>query len=182
MQAYTRDGGIDEFTAAGVRFQELVGELRSASRRELEHGGVESLIAREGNEVLRLLMQGYLDRRSAGEEKLEHVKGADGEERRHCRTRSRLLMTVFGEVTVKRLGYSGARLKSVFPLDAALNLPPDKYSQGVRRKVGREVAKGSFEEAMKALEESTGAVVPKRQAQALSGRSAWTLTSFVNTD
>ncbi|MBP7947945.1 MAG: hypothetical protein KA191_18060 [Verrucomicrobia bacterium] len=68
-------------------------------------------------------------------------------------------MTLFGEVTVERLGYSGARLKSVFPLDAALNLPPDKYSQGVRRKVGLEVAKGSFEEAMKAIEEGTGAEV-----------------------
>jgi len=77
-------------------------------------------------------------------------------------------VTLFGDVEVRRLGYSGARLKSVFPLDAALNLPPNKYSQGVRRKVGLEVAKGSFEEAVKAIQEGTGAEVPKRQAEELS--------------
>jgi hypothetical protein len=35
---------------------------------------------------------------------------------------------------VHRLGYSGPELSSLFPLDAALNLPPDKYSYGLRRK------------------------------------------------
>ncbi len=168
MSAYTRDGGIDEFAAACEWFQNLVGELRSESTRLLDHGAIESRIAHAGTELLRLLMQGCLNQRSAAEEKLERVTGADGEERRHCRIRSRALMTLFGEVTVGRLGYSGVRLESVFPLDAALNLPPDKYSQGVRRKVGLEVAKGSFEEAMKAIEEGTGAEVPKRQAEALS--------------
>ena len=132
MPAYTTDVCFDEFAAACDCFQELIGELRSESARLLDHGAIESLIARTGNEVLRLVMQGSLDRRSAAEEKLECVTGADGKERRHCRIRSRVLMTLFGEVTVKRLGYSGARLESIFPLDAALNLPPDKYSQGVR--------------------------------------------------
>jgi hypothetical protein len=168
MPAYTNEASFDEFLAAEGQFKKLVGELLSESARILEHGKVESRIAREGNELLRLLMQGYLDHRSAAEEKLDGVSGADGEERRHCRARSRSLMTLFGEVTVERLGYSGARLESVFPLDAALNLPPDKYSQEVRRKVGLEVAKGSFEEAVKAIEEGTGAEVPKRQAEELS--------------
>lgn len=77
-------------------------------------------------------------------------------------------MTVFGEVTVRRLGYSDVELASVFPLDKALNLPPDKYSQGLRRKVGLEVAKGSFDEAVKAILEGTGAQVPKRQTEQLS--------------
>jgi hypothetical protein len=53
-------------------------------------------------------------------------------------------------------------------LDAALNLPPDKYSQGLRRQVGLEVSKGSFDEAVMAIEEGTGAQVPKRQTEQLS--------------
>ena len=168
MEAYTNETYCDEFVAASEQFEKLLGELRSESTRVLEHGDVESLIAREGNELLRRLMQGYLDQRTAAEERCEGVTGPDGEERRHCRVRSRSLVTLFGEVTVGRLGYSGARLESVFPLDAALNLPPNKYSQGVRRKVGLEVAKGSFEEAVKAIQEGTGAEVPKRQAEELS--------------
>ena len=168
MPGETKDACIDEYVAAREQFEKLMGELRSESSRILEHGEVESLIAREGNELLRRLMQGYLNQRTAAEERHEGVTGADGEERRHCRARSRSLVTLFGEVTVRRMGYSGARLESVFPLDATLNLPPNKYSQGVRRKVGLEVAKGSFEEAVKAIQEGTGAEVPKRQAEELS--------------
>jgi hypothetical protein len=168
MPGETNETCFDEFVAAREQFEKLMGDLRSESARGLEHGEAESLIAREGNELMRRLMQGYVDQRTAAEERCEGVTGADGEERRYCRARSRLLVTLFGEVTIRRLGYSGARLESVFPLDAALNLAPNKYSQGVRRKVGLEVAKGSFEEAVKAIQEGTGAKVPKRQAEELS--------------
>jgi hypothetical protein len=168
MLAYTKEARFDEFSAAREQFDKLIGELRSESTRTLEHGDVESLIAREGNEVLRRLMQGYLDQRAWAEEPLDGVIGVDGQERGYCRARSRALTTLFGEVTVQRLGYSGIRLGSVFPLDAALNLPPDKYSQGLRRKVGLEVAKGSFDETVMAIEEGTGAQVPKRQIEQLS--------------
>jgi hypothetical protein len=168
MTVYTNDADFDEFSAAREQFEKLIGKLRSEPTRTLEHGDVESLIAREGNEVLRRLMQGYLDQRADAEEPLEQVTGKDGHERRHCRARSRDLLTVFGEVIVRRFGYSGMRLGSVFPLDEALNLPPDKYSLGLRRKVGLEVAKGSFDEAVMAIEEGTGAQVPKRQTEQLS--------------
>jgi hypothetical protein len=89
MPGETKDACIDEYVAAREQFEKLMGELRSESSRILEHGEVESLIAREGNELLRRLMQGYLDQRTAAEERHEGVTGADGEERRHCRARSR---------------------------------------------------------------------------------------------
>ena len=168
MLAYMTEAGFDEFAAAIEQFEKMISELRSESTRTLEHGDVESLIAREGNELLRRLMQGYLDQRAKAEQPLEKVVGADGHERRHCRARSRILASLFGEVTVRRLGYSGNRLDSIFPLDEALNLPPDQYSQGLRRKVGLEVAKGSFDETVQAIEEGTGAQVPKRQTEQLS--------------
>lgn len=168
MLAYTKEACFDEFSAAREQFEKLIGKLSSESTRTLEHGDVESLIAREGNELLRRLMQAYLDQRAEAEEPLDGVIGTDGQERGHCRDRSRTLATLFGEVTVQRMGYSGIRLGSVFPLDAALNLPPDKYSQGLRRKVGLEVAKGSFDEAVMAIKEGTGAQVPKRQIEQLS--------------
>ena len=135
MTAYTTEVAFDEVAAARDQFDQLISELRSESTRTLEHGDVESLIAREGNEWLRRLMQGYLDQRVEAEEPLDGVVGADGQERWHCRARSRALATLLGEVTVRRLGYSGIRLGSVLPLEEALNLPLDKYSQGLRRKV-----------------------------------------------
>jgi hypothetical protein len=165
MIAYTKEACFDEFAAAREHFEKLMGERRSESTQTLEQGDVELLIAREGNELLRRLMQGYLDPRAVAEEPLERVVGAAEAERRPGRARSRALVTVFGDVTVRRLGYSGARLDRVFPWDAALHLPPDQYSQGLRRKVGLAVAQGSFDEAVKTIEEGTGAHVPKRQTE-----------------
>lgn len=97
MKAYTIDADFDEFATAKEQFEKMVGALRSESTRTLEHGEVESLIAREGNELLRRLMQGYLDQRAKAEEPLERVVEVDGEERKHCRARNRELATLFGD-------------------------------------------------------------------------------------
>jgi hypothetical protein len=84
------------------------------------------------------------------------------------------LMTLFGEVTVRRLGYGARGEESVFPLDGELNLPRDSYSHGLRRRLAEEVAGSSFDEAVLGLERTTGGKVPKRQAEALAARSAKT--------
>ena len=47
-------------------------------------------------------------------------------------------MTRFGEVTVKRKGYSTAAMESLFPLDGELNLPQNKYSHGLRHRMGKD--------------------------------------------
>ena len=78
MSGETKETCFDEFVAAREQFEKLMGELRSDSARILEHGEVESLIAREGYELLRRLMQGYLDQRAAAEARCEVVTGADG--------------------------------------------------------------------------------------------------------
>lgn len=139
--------------------------------KHFEHSEVETLVEQEGREVLRRLFQGYLDLRAAQEEpRHESVSGADGLPRRHCRERERELMTLFGPVKVRRKGYSAHALASVFPLDEALNLAPDKYSHGLRRRVGEAVIKGAFEEAADAIERDTGGKVPKRQVEQLTYR------------
>ena len=165
MQEYTIENDFDEYAVPRKCFEKLVGKLRSDDSQALEHGDIEALVEVEGNEILRLLVQAHLDQRAAQEKRLEACVGEDEQERRHCRERCRTLETVFGEVKVHRLGYSGSGLDSVFPLDAALNLPPDKYSHGIRRKVGLETAKGSFEETVEAIKENTGASIAKRQAE-----------------
>ena len=51
-----------------------------------------------------------------------------------------------------RTGYGAEGKPSLHPLDSALNLPAEKYSLEVRRRVAIEAAKGAFEEGVKALE------------------------------
>jgi hypothetical protein len=95
---------LEEFTAAREQFNVLV-RLQSEEMSRMEHGQVEATIAQEGNELLRRLLQGHLDLRAKTEERRLEVVGADGVLRRHCRAGKRELMSLFGEVEVKRLGY-----------------------------------------------------------------------------
>jgi len=169
MKAYTKKQGFDEFAAAREQFDCLVMELQSERHEALEHGDVESLIEREGREVLRRLMQGYLERRARNEDRLPEVMGSDGQARRHCREgRARQLESLFGQVEVSRKGYSGRGLDNVFPLDGSLNLGLEKYSHGLRTRVAEAVVQGSFDDAVQSVKRHTGGHVPKRQAEQLT--------------
>lgn len=168
-QAYLIHQGLDEFAAAREQFSQLIQALQSERTLELEHDEIEGLIWQDGQELLRRLLQGHLDLRTAREPKREHVIGGDGVIRSHRRTGcTRLLMSLFGEVGVKRLGYGGRGQASVFPLDAQLNLPRDKYSHGLRRRMGEAVARSSFDEAVGSVARTTGGRVAKRQAEEIA--------------
>ena len=90
----------------------------------------------------------------------------------------RHLETTFGTVQVERLGYARPGHDSLHPLDAALNLPPERYSLEVRRRVAEAAASRSFDEARFDLSRSTGAQVPKRQAEQLVVRAAEDFDAF----
>ena len=90
----------------------------------------------------------------------------------------RHLETTFGTVAVERLGYARAGHDSLHPLDAALNLPPERYSLEVRRRVAEAASSRSFDEALFELSRTTGAEVPKRQAEQLVVRAAEDFDAF----
>jgi hypothetical protein len=168
-QAYLIHQSLDEFAAAREQFSELVEALQSEPNLRKEHGDIEELIWQDGKELLRRMLQGHLDLRAAREAKRERVIGGDGVIRTHRRSGcTRTLMSLFGEVIVKRMGYGARSQDSVFPLDAQLNLPRDKYSHGLRQRVGEEVIKGSFDEAVSSVKRTTGGKVAKRQSEEIA--------------
>ncbi len=52
------------FAAAEEKFVELVGRLGAAESQRMTHSELESLIAEEGPEIQRRLLQGHLDQRA----------------------------------------------------------------------------------------------------------------------
>jgi hypothetical protein len=170
MTAYTIAApAIEHYAEAVAQFEHLLGRLGREETQTLTHGEVEALVHSEGNELLRRLTQGHLDQRSAEEPVQERVVGEDGLVRTHQREGcKRHLESRFGEVVVTRRGYGGRGLESVFPLDAALNLPPDKYSHGLREVLVEEVIGGSFDEAVGHLARAGGGQMAKRQAEELA--------------
>ncbi|MGH9156745.1 MAG: hypothetical protein ACRD1K_13125 [Acidimicrobiales bacterium] len=87
-------------------------------------------------------------------------------------------MTIFGEVAVERLACRHRGHPNLYPADAALNLPQERHSHGLRRLVAAEASRGSFEEASGAVQRATRVHVAKRQVEALASRAAVDVEEF----
>jgi hypothetical protein len=134
----------------------------------------------KARELVRTMIQEHLDRRAPGEAE-GPVRSADGIERDRMQYHERNIETVFGTVRAGRTGYGAEGVESLHPLDAALNLPEELYSLGVRRRVAEEVAKISFDEVEETIVRHTGANVPKRQLRELTERAAQDFDLFYQT-
>ena len=178
-QAYLIKQGVEEFAPAREQFAVIVAQLQSAVVLGMEHGAVEKLVSREGTELLRRLLQAHLDLRTGREKREAGVRGADGVTRSQVRQGCpRRLESLFGAVEVRRCGYSAPEERSLFPLDGELNLPKDSYSHGLRERLASEVARGSFDEAVRAIETTTGGKIPKRQAEELTAKVSQDFEAF----
>ncbi len=167
---YTNQEEFKEFQSAREHFGHIVGELTSEHMLGSEHGEVEAMLDREGKELLRRLLQGFMDVKANKEERVDCILGSDGVERTHVREGcERQLESLFGEVDVRRMGYSARGSESLYPMDAELNLPPNKYSHGLGQRSAEEALKVSFEGTVCAIEKHTGGKVPKRQTKELVG-------------
>lgn len=134
--------------------------------------GVERGGERRGRELLRLLLQAHLGFRGDGDVgealRVSAQDSSDGEvvllytlKRMHTRS----IVTIFGEVWVKRVGYGKAGTASIHPLDEQLQLPGRTYSYELQRRLVKKAVQGPFDEAIDVLHESTGVEVPKRSAE-----------------
>jgi hypothetical protein len=124
-------------------------------------------------ELVRQLLQDHMDLRAEHEERLAGVTSADGAVHSAVEAgHERPLATVFGQVAVRRRAYRHLGQANLYPADAALNLPTELYSHNLRRHAAEEAARGSFHEAVAAVERACGQHVPKRQLEELVRRSA----------
>lgn len=83
--AYAMESEV--FGPACEQFPTLVSRLIGEVAGQMEHGPVEALILREGTELLRLLLQAYLDVRTIREPRRNDVTSLDGTPLTHCRPR-----------------------------------------------------------------------------------------------
>ncbi len=162
---------------ATEKFNQLCGHLQSTATQTMTHSALEKLLEREGRELLRRLLQAHLDERGPGLS-AGRVVAAEGQHHPQRRAQRRQLESLFGTVEVTRTGYGGGGRTSLHPLDAALNLPPERYAHAVRERVAQAAALTSFDEVVTQMQQHTGAHVPKRQAEALAQRAAQDFAAF----
>jgi hypothetical protein len=166
------------FSTSDAAYEAIKNFLTSPEAAGLDHRSLEEQIAKFGKETLRCLFQDQLNLRSNDE--LDEFPAAPGGVvlTHHRPNESRKLMTLFGPVTVLRMGYSSRKSGTLYPLDAELNLPRNLHSSGIIERAATASARGSFEQASAVLEEHGGGHVAKRQIREVTIDSARDFEAF----
>ena len=161
-------------------FEQLLGWLTGIEAAAMSHGELEEQLDRRGRELLRQMLQGQLDLRALREERATDVTDADGVRHRSVAPgHSRPLTSIFGTVTGLADRHRGHA--NLYPADAALNLPVERHSHGLRRLAAIEASRGSFEQAKAAIGRATGTSVGKRQVEAVTAQAAGDVAEFYAT-
>jgi hypothetical protein len=118
-------------------------------------------------------------KREDPERRRDDVVDADGV--RHGRVEGghrRTLTTIFGTVNVERPAYRAPGAANLHPRDAGLNLPAERHSHGLRRLAAIEAVRGSFDDAVTAIDRATGVKLGKRQVEQLARAAAVDVDAF----
>ena len=131
---------------------------------EIEQGQIQKM-----HEIMRLMLQAHIDARGNGDvgKGLEVVKkeGEETEPYTHKRLHTCHCQTVFGKVSIKRTGYGGRGKTSIHPKDESLQLPEKSFSYELQKRLVKASVQGPFDEAVKGIEEYTGATISKKSVE-----------------
>jgi len=167
------------FDRSRERFQAVLGWLQGQEAGGSSHADLEARLQVDARELFRLLLQDHLDLRAGRETRLQEVLDAQGVPRGNAEAgHTRGLDTVFGEVRVSRIAYRRRGQPNLHPADGLLNLPTEKHSHGLRRLAAIESTRGSFDDAVQAIERATGQQLGKRQVETLAARAAVDVEAF----
>ena len=165
------------FARARTHSAEVEKALSGPDMMRASHADLESFANKSGREWARLLLEEHLALRAALELRVQ-VVAADGVQREAVRDSERHLETVVGTVAVPRIAYQAPGCEDLHPMDAALNLPPELFSHGMRQMVAKEIARALFEEVIELVRDYSGAQIAKRQVEQLVVRAARDFDAF----
>jgi hypothetical protein len=167
------------FAASRDRFDTVLGWLDGTEAAGLSHGELEARLQIDSRELFCQLLQDHLDLRTLTETRLASVVAIDGTTRGTVEPgHTRGLATVFGPVDVARLAYRRRGHANLHPADAALNLPVERHSHGLRHLAALETARGSYDGAVEAIGRATGQQLGKRQVEGLARSAAADFDAF----
>lgn len=156
------------FFQARQAFDEMETWIVSKDALSLAEHEVENELEKQGREVCRLMLQMHLNHRGTGDvgTAVEIMSGECGVVRQKGkRTDPRQIVSIFGDVRIRRTAYMAGGHHSIHPLDDELSLPRRAASYEVQRRVVEEVVRGPYDEVVESIEKTTGARVSKRSTE-----------------
>jgi hypothetical protein len=142
---------------------------------------VECQQEQKGRELQRLLLQAHIQQRGQGDVGRSLYVTPEGQMPTlysHRRLHTRILKTIFGPISITRMGYCRKGTESIHPLDEALQLPARSFSYELQKRMVKAAAQGPFREAGERIAEITGAPVPVRSLEAVIQEAAQDFDAF----
>jgi hypothetical protein len=107
-----------KFNESKLFFFQLTARMGSRETMFMRHSGIENILVADCRELARRLFEEHVDLRDLGDVG-GSITGADGIKRTHKRASERTLISLFGEITIKRLGYGTRGCSSLYPMEKA---------------------------------------------------------------
>lgn len=173
-------GQIDQ---ALTLFWNLVQRVQDAAERQQPIHQVEETIFRDLLSIAMAMLRTFLDASGKGDRGPNlTIPGETSTEPpqvlpRLEKPRSRPYLSIFGEVTIERIGYGHDRLEAV-PLDARLHLPRRQYCYLLQRWLGAFVIDDAHAEAIKKLGMILGISIPVKASEDLNREQASDVEPF----
>jgi hypothetical protein len=178
MSTYTPEQIKAVFAASLTEFTKTITGLANDTD-DLTHSEIETYLHTASLKVFRQVFQDKLDLLAETEPRLHEVIDHANVPRTVAeKGHDRLLATIFGIVVVGRLAYRVRGAANLHPADAALNLPDERHSHGLRRLATEHAARGSYQQATDTIRAITGVPVGKRQVEELTIRAARDVQAF----
>jgi len=84
--AYLNSNDFSFFSGAQEQLEQLIHQLQSEHYAKREHGDIEKIINKDSQEILRWLLQGWLDLMVSNEESKDHINTVSGDQLNHVRS------------------------------------------------------------------------------------------------
>ena len=186
VEGYAVDGlaASAEAVAAGLGvlvagLAGLVSGLTGPGAAGLSFDEVEQRVMTQGRELLQQVIQHVMDAQAAAEPRLAAVTDAAGVPRTRAeRGHARTVISQFGPVVIRRMAYRAPGQPNLHPRDAALNLPPRRYSWQVQQAVVEYVLAGAYEQAQRFVAAATGITIGKQQLEQITAGAAADAAGF----
>jgi hypothetical protein len=186
VEGYAVDGLVAsaEAVAAGLGvltagLAGLVTGLAGPEAAGMSFDDVEQRVMTQGRELLQKVIQHVMDAQAAAEPRLAAVADAAGVPRTRAeRGHARTVISQVGPVVIRRMAYRAPGQPNLHPRDAALNLPPRRYSWQVQQAVVEYVLAGAYEQAQRFVAAATGITIGKQQLEQITAGAAADAAGF----
>jgi len=168
---------------AQLKFVELEQWLSSQQSTRSTLGTVEGIVEINGRELLRLLLQEHINRRSGTDlGNAIAVQDAHGATVRYSckRVDTRMIITTVGAIEIARTGYYSPKNEAIHPIDQQLQLPRRCYSYHVQKRTVKMAVQGPFDEVIEMVQETMGFDLPKRSAEEILVDASVDFDEFYN--